>query len=148
MFENKALVRRFVEEVQGQHNLDLAEELMSPTMIDHYLEAQGLPHSTNAVGDFKRFYLSLLAAFPDLTATIHHQVAEGDLVATYKTLYGTHRGEFMGIKPTERKIALHLMDIFRVAEGRLVEHWAVIDLMGLRWQIEAKPLKSMELSKP
>jgi predicted ester cyclase len=79
----------------------------------------------------------LLAAFPDLTAVIHNQIAEGDLVATYKTLYGTHKGEFMGVPPTGKKIALQLMDFFRLADSRIVEHWAVIDFMALMRQLEA-----------
>ena len=135
--ENKVIVRRFVEEVQSQHNLDVASELMSPSMVDHYLEAQGLPHTEDAVEEFKKFYSGLLAAFPDLKAIIHNQVAEGDLVATYKTLHGTHRGEFMGVKPTGKRVALNIMDIFRIVEGKIVEHWAVIDFMGLMWQLGA-----------
>ncbi len=136
LYENKAIVRRFVEEVQSQHNLALADELMSPNIIEHYLKTQGLPHTNKGVEDFKRFYSGLLAAFPDLKAVIHTQIAEDDLVATHKTLYGTHKGEFMGVKPTGKKIALHLMDFFRIAEGKMVEHWAVIDFMGLMRQLE------------
>lgn len=137
--ENKAIVRRFVEEVQGQHKLDLAEKLISPNMIDHWNETQGRQRPENAVEDFKKFYSGLLAAFPDITAVIHHQVAEGDLVATYKTLYGTHKGEFMGVRSTGKKVALNLMDFFRIAEGRIVEHWAVMDFMGLMRQLGALP---------
>ena len=140
--ENKMVVRRFVEEVQGQHKLDLAEELMSSKMVDHYFETQGIPHTENAVKEFNKFYSNLLAAFPDITAVIHHQVAEGDLVATYKTLYGTHKGEFRGIQPTGKKIALDLMDFFRLTDGKIVEHWAVIDFMNLMRQLGAvSPVK-------
>jgi predicted ester cyclase len=136
LVKNKMIVRRFVEEVQSRHNLVLAEELMSPNMIDHYLESLGLPHSPNAVEDFKKFYSALLAAFPYSKATIQNQLAEGDLVATHKTLYGTHKGEFRGIQPTGKRIALDLMDIFRIAEGKIVEHWAVIDFMNLMRQLD------------
>jgi predicted SnoaL-like aldol condensation-catalyzing enzyme len=101
--ENKAIIRRFVEEVQGQHNLGLAEELMSPDMIDHYLEAQGLPHTKNAVEDFKKFYSGLLAAFPDITAVIHNQVAERDLVATHKTLHAHIEVSLWACSPLEKK---------------------------------------------
>jgi hypothetical protein len=55
---------------------------MSPDMIDHYLETQGLSHTEDAVEEFRKFYSGLLAAFPDVTAVIHNRVAEGDLVAT------------------------------------------------------------------
>ena len=138
--QNKMIIRRFVEEVQTQHKLELASELMSPNMVDHYLESQGSPHSPNAVEEFKKFYSDLLAAFPDIKASIHNQVAEGDLVATHKTLYGTHKGEFRGMQPTGKKIALDLMDIFRIVEGKIVEHWAVIDFMNLMRQLGASSL--------
>ncbi len=84
--ENKAIVRRFIEEVQSRHNLDLTDELFSPKMVDHYFDTQGVPHTNDAIVEFKKFYSSLLAAFPDLTAAIHKQIAEDDLVATYKTV--------------------------------------------------------------
>ncbi len=137
--ENKAVVRRFVEEVQGQHKLELADELMSPKIVDHYFDTQGIPHTENAVEDFKKFYTNLLVAFPDITAVIHYQIAEGDLVATYKTLYGTHKGEFRGVQPTGKQIELHLMDFFRLADGKMVEHWAVIDFMNLLRQLGVFP---------
>jgi predicted ester cyclase len=133
--ENKAIVGRFIEEVQSKHNLDLADELISPNMVDHYLDTQGVPHTNDAIYEFKKFYTALLSAFPDLTAVINQQVGEGDLVATYKTLHGTHKGEFRGVQPTGKRIALELIDFFRIAEGRISEHWAVIDLGGLMGQL-------------
>lgn len=67
--ENKAILRRFVEEVQSQHHLDVAKELMIPNMIEHYAETQGRPHTENTIEDFKKFYSNWLAAFSDLTAS-------------------------------------------------------------------------------
>lgn len=113
--ENKAIVRRFIEEVQSQHNLDLVDELIDPNQIDHSgLQPQGL----NAVEGFKKFFSGMLTAFPDLKAVIHSQVAEGDRVVTHKTFHGTHKGEFMGIPPTGKKVSVDVIDIFRIAEGK------------------------------
>jgi predicted ester cyclase len=67
--------------------------------------------------------------------TIDAQIAEGDLVATRKTLRGTHRGELWGLPPTGNRIEFEFIDIFRVAEGRLIEHWASIDRAALRSQL-------------
>ncbi len=137
--KNKAIVRRFVEEVQSQHNLDIVGELMDPNMIDHYYDAQGLQQPKNAIEGFKKFYSGMLAAFPDVKAVIHNQVAEGDNVVTHKMFLGTHKGEFMGIPPTGKKITVNVIDIFRIADGKMVEHWAVIDWMGLMQQLGGAP---------
>ncbi len=77
----------------------------------------------------------MLSAFPDLKAVIHDQVAEGDKVVTYKTFHGTHKGEFREIPPTGKKISVDVIDIFRIANGKMVEHWTVIDWMGLMQQL-------------
>ncbi|MFQ5674713.1 MAG: ester cyclase [bacterium] len=135
--ENKAIVRRFVEEVQSQHDLDIVGELMDTNMIDHYYDAQGLQQPKNAVEGFKKFFSGMLAAFPDIKAVIHKQVAEGDNVVTHKTLHGTHKGEFRGIPPTGKKVSVDVIDIFRIADGKMVEHWTVIDWMGLLQQLGA-----------
>lgn len=131
--ENKAIVYRFVEEVQNKHNLDAVNDLFDRNMVDH-LGQPGL----SAVEGFKRFYSGLLAAFPDLKCVIHNEVAEGDKVATHKTFHGTHKGEFMGMPPTGKKIAIDVMDIFRIAGGKMVEHWAVQDSAGLMEQLGVK----------
>ncbi|MDQ1280812.1 MAG: hypothetical protein QG670_2075 [Thermoproteota archaeon] len=86
----------------------------------------------------------MLAAFPDLIAVIHNQVVEDDLVATHKTLYGTYKGEFIGLQPTGKKIALNLMDFFRTAGGKMVEHWAVMDFLGLMRQLGALPSPTLQ----
>ncbi len=127
--ENKALVRRYVEEVQSQHNLAAIDELFSPAFINHNNE--GDPPGTEGV---KRFFTMLFAAFPDARFTIHLQLAEGDRVMTYKTLHGTHLGYFMGIPPTGKQVSLNGMDVFRVVHGKLAEHWSVTDLLELMQQ--------------
>jgi steroid delta-isomerase-like uncharacterized protein len=132
---NKALVRRFVEEAQSQHKLSVVDEVMDPNMIDHY----GQPSSLNSVEAFKQFFGGFIAAFPDVKAVIHNQVAEGDKVVTHKTFHGTHQGEFMGIPPTGKKIAIELIDIFRITGGKLVEHWAVADMMSMMQQLGVIP---------
>ncbi len=65
--QNKAIIRRFLKEVQNGHNLNVVDELMSPEMIDHFYDAQGLPQPQNAVKAFKQFYSGMLTSFPDFT---------------------------------------------------------------------------------
>jgi steroid delta-isomerase-like uncharacterized protein len=133
--ENKALVRRFIEEVQSQHKLMTVDEIMDPNMIEHY----GPPSSLNSVEAFKQFFAGFIAAFPDVNAVIHNQVAEGDMVVTHKTFHGTHKGEFRGIPPTGKKVAIELIDIFRISRGKLMEHWAVVDWMSVMQQLGISP---------
>ena len=70
---------------------------------------------------------------------IKEQIAERDLVATRKTLRGTHRGELRGLAPTGNRIAFEFLHIFRVADGQLIEHWTSMDLAALRSQMHANP---------
>jgi predicted ester cyclase len=75
------------------------------------------------------------AAFPDFRATIHDQIAEGDKVVTRKVFHGTHHGELMGVAPTGRPVEIEVIDIVRVKNGRIVEHWNVVDRLGLLQQL-------------
>jgi steroid delta-isomerase-like uncharacterized protein len=135
--ENKAVVRRFVEEVQSKHRLDLVDELFDPDYIDHAVPA-GTPPA-QGTGYFKQFYTKMLRAFPNMQGTIHDQIAEGDKVTTRKTFRGTHRGEFMGIPPTGKEVELLIIDIFRVTRGKLAEHWGAWDRLSLLEQLGAMP---------
>ncbi len=132
--ENKALVRRFVEEVQNQHNLDALDELFSPDFVDH----GGMTNPPNLEGT-KGFFTVLFAAFPDIRFTIRQQLAEGDKVMTHKTFQGTHQGQFMGIPATGKQVAFDLIDIFTLADGKITEHWVVADQLSLMQQLGAVP---------
>ena len=69
---------------------------------------------------------------------INEQLGEQDLVATRKTLRGTHRGEIWDLPPTGNRVALEFIDIFRVKDGKLVEHWTSMDLAALRTQMRPR----------
>ncbi|MDX6376601.1 MAG: hypothetical protein QOE98_904, partial [Gaiellaceae bacterium] len=75
--------------------------------------------------------------FPDHDAKVIHMVAEGDLVATYKTFTGTHDGEFFGIPPTGRRATIGVMDFVRYEDSKIAEHWNVVDVAGLMAQLGA-----------
>ncbi len=135
--ENKAVVRRFVEEVQSQHRLELVDELFDSDYIDHAVPVGTPP--TQGTEYFKQFYTMILRAVPDTQVTFHDQIAEGDKVTTRKTLRGTHRGEFMGTPPTGKEIELLIIDIFRVTGGKLAEHWGAWDRLSLLEQLGAMP---------
>jgi steroid delta-isomerase-like uncharacterized protein len=132
---NKEIVRRFVEEAQSRGNLAAIDEYLAPDFVDHSA-LPGVPPTREGV---RALFSALRAAFPDLRAEIHEQFAEGDMVITRKTLRGTHRGEFLAIAPTGRVVGLEVIDILRVVDGKLSEHWNVVDLFGLFQQMGAFP---------
>jgi steroid delta-isomerase-like uncharacterized protein len=129
--QNKALVRRLVEEVQSGHNLGLVNELLAADFVDHCVPP-GLPPDREGV---KMQFAMFLQAFPDLHVVIHEQVAEGDRVVTRKTFHGTHQGDLLGIPPSGRPVAFDVIDILRVRDGRITDHWNLVDQLGLMRQI-------------
>jgi len=132
---DKAVVRRFVDEFQTGHDQSVADELLAADFVDH---SPFGPLSPDRNGVLALFGM-LFAAFPDFRAEIHQQFADGDTVITRKTFHGTHQGEFMGIPRSGREVAFDVIDVVRVREGKMVEHWNVVDAMALMTQLGAIP---------
>jgi predicted ester cyclase len=138
--DNKRVVASFIEVCQNQHNLAAADEIFHPEFVNHYMPG-GLPivaKSSGPAGSFQAFYSMLLSAFPDARMEINEQLGERDLVATRKTLHGTHRGELWGFSPTGNSIDFEFIDIFRVKDGKLLEHWTHMDFDDLRRQMRPR----------
>ena len=133
--ENKALVRRFVDEVQSAGNIDAIDELCSPEFVNH----SAPPGVASNCEGVKQVTAMFRQAFPDSYFTVEDMVAEGDKVATRKTFHGTHEGEFMGIPPSGRSVRMGLIDIVRITDGRVVEHWSVGDNLGMMQQLGVIP---------
>ncbi len=133
--ERKALVRRFVEEVQNQDNLDLLDELVAPNFVNHSA-SPGVPPGVDGVRMVSALFRH---AFPDGRMTIEDMVAEGDKVVTRKTFEGTHQGDFMGLPPTGKPVRISLIDILRIVDGRVSDHWLEADNLGLLQQLGAIP---------
>lgn len=133
--QNKATYRRFVEDVINAGRIELVDELFSPAYVDHS-RPPGAPEGLDGVRAIPTMFRG---AFPDLAFTIELMVAEGDLVATLVTGRGTHQGPFMGIAPTGKRATWSSMGFFRVADGKIVEHWGSPDLLTLLMQLGAIP---------
>ena len=131
----KAVVRRNTEELQGEGNFELFDELFADDFLDHTPQPGRTPDKDGA----RALYHVLRAAFPDFHAEIHWQAADGDLVTTYKTYHGTYEGDFLGVPATGRKIHFETVDAMRVRDGRIVEHWGVANLFSLMQQLGALP---------
>ena len=134
--ENKSIVAEFVRRCQDQHDLAFADEVFHSGFVNHYRpEGQIIPSTQRPASGFQAFYGALLRAFPDATMEINEQIAEGDLVATRKTLRGTHQGALWDLTPTGNSVEFEFIDIFRVRDGKLIEHWTSMDLGALRNQL-------------
>lgn len=134
--QNKAIVRRFVEEVFNRGNMSVADELMAPDFVEHEELPPGIPRDREGV---KQMTTMMRSAFPDFKATIEDIIAEGNKVVIRMTWSGTQKGEFMGIAPTGKSVSIGVIDIIRIADGKLVEHWGQMDSMGMMQQLGAIP---------
>jgi predicted ester cyclase len=132
----KAIVRRNTEEVQGEGDFDVFDELFADDFVDHTPQ----PGTTPDKAGVRVLYTTLRKAFPDFHPVIHWQAVEGNLVTTYKIYHGTHRGEFFGIAPTGREVQFEAVDAMRVVEGKITEHWGVGNLLSLLIQLGATPV--------
>jgi predicted ester cyclase len=134
---NKAVVRRFVDEYQSRADERAFDELVHPDFVDHSLPPGLAPGPRGVRQQFEQ----LRATFEGLRAEILQQVAEDDLVVTRKVLRGVHRGPFLGIEPTGREVELLVIDIVRLRDGRIAEHWNVVDLLGALGQLGGDPTR-------
>jgi steroid delta-isomerase-like uncharacterized protein len=131
--EGHELVRRYVERIWVEGDIDALPELLAPTYRRHLS-----PRDEPLTLDGQRQRLAgIRAAFPDATLTVESVIAEGDLVAFRSILRGTHRGPFLGLPPTGRRFEVSIVDVLRVAHGMVVEHWGGPDMLDLVRQLGA-----------
>jgi predicted SnoaL-like aldol condensation-catalyzing enzyme len=132
---NKGVVRRFVEEVQNNRDWAVYDELNAPDFVN--LSAPpGVPSDREGG---KIFLGSFMDAFSDGRWTIDDMIAEGDLVATRKTFTGTHTGDLGQIPATGRSVSLQYVDILRLRDGRIIEHWLSMDQLSFMQQLGVVP---------
>ena len=127
-------VRRFYEETFVRGNLDSFDQLVAAEYVHH--DDPCAP--TDSPEQYKEWISGVRELFPDLELTIDDVIAEGDQVVVRGTLCATHTKEFWGLAPTGRKWTTRWINIFRVADGKIVEGWINQDRMGLQLQIEGK----------
>lgn len=132
---NKALVRRFIEEIINQGNLALADEIIA-SEFRHLA-----PHTPELRGPdgLKQFATAIRTAFPDNHCRIDELTAEADRVVCRWTATGTHRGDWMGISPTGKRGTCTGSTRFRIASGKILEQFIEWDLLGLGQQLGAVP---------
>lgn len=135
---NLAAMNRIYNEAINQGTMDVFDELVSPDVVEHE-ELPGFEPNREGV---KQYFQMMHNAFPDLHFQVDDIFAAGDKVVARITVHGTQQGEFMGMQPTGKKIAVNGIDIVRFADGKLVEHWGVTDAMTMMQQLGAIPAES------
>ena len=140
--ENKALVRREIEEIWNQGKLDVIDEIFAADFILH----EPVAGEVRGPEGLKQFVTMNRTAFPDFQLTIEDMFAEGDKVAVRWSWTGTHKGEFMGIPPTGVQVIMTGISIGHFTGGKIMEAWDYGDALGLMQQL-GMDLKPKEVEK-
>ena len=137
MAEGTGLIKRFYEDVIGNGNLALIDELTTDDIVDH---EEGLPGQPSGREGVKFFVGAMREAFPDVRLkSIEPMMTDGDLEAARVIVAGTHEGELMGVSATGKSVEFESIDIIRVEDGKVAEHWGVTDTLSLMQQLGAIP---------
>jgi steroid delta-isomerase-like uncharacterized protein len=134
---NKALVRRWFEEVWNRGREETIDELFAAHAIGYGLGDTDVP--THGPAEFKIFANNLRGAIPDIHMTIEDIMAEGDKVTVRIAVTGTHKGDQLGVAASGRRIQIAGVVMVRIANGQIVEGWNSWDQLGLLRQIGALP---------
>jgi steroid delta-isomerase-like uncharacterized protein len=116
-------------------NYDLLDATTAVDLVEH----AGYANWESGLAGWKQSLASQQAAIPDFRLEVHAILADGDKAMIHSTTRGTHLGEMMGIPPTGKVIAVEAVDILRVQDGKVVEHWGVFDEMGMMRQLGLIP---------
>jgi steroid delta-isomerase-like uncharacterized protein len=134
---NKAVVRRFVDEVFVAGRMDAVDELVAPDFVPH-----SWPGTGPGPEELKRAMTRVFAGLSDVSMTIEDMIAEDDRVAVRLTAHAVQSGEFMGMPPSGKPYTIPEIHVFRVRDGRIAEHWGQADLLGMMRQLGAMPGQS------
>jgi steroid delta-isomerase-like uncharacterized protein len=134
--DGQTLARRYFEEVWNQGKVDVLDELLAPDYVNHTPSVGNPPPGPNGLTPI---VLAIRRAFPDLHFTIEDVIQTADAVVIRTRMRGTHRGDFFGIAPTHRTVDVMQIQIERVRNNRITEHWRVTDELTLMRQLGVVP---------
>jgi steroid delta-isomerase-like uncharacterized protein len=140
MDDPKQLIRRFVEKLWNERRLDVADVIFAKDCVTHQLRS-GVPADAVARGPqaIKEHVAGWVSSFPDLRFTIEQMLGEGDLVAMQLLMEGTNQGAWMGIPASGRKLQIRMFTVYRVAQGKIVEDWVLVESLGFFQQLGVVP---------
>jgi predicted ester cyclase len=129
--EHKRITRRVLEELFDKGNLDAADELIHPDFVNH----EAPPDNPQGPEGLKETLSWLRGLWGPMRAEIEDEICEGDKVVARVMMHGRHVGEFLGQAPTGKEFAVEHIHIWRLADGKLIEHWSVRDDLGQALQL-------------
>ena len=132
--ENKAIVRRYIDEAVNKGNLGVLDELMDPNYVNPKSASGAAPGGAER---YKQGVTRTRASFPDIQVTFEYMIAEGDLIAYHSVWRGTHLGPFRGIAPTGKRVEWQATCYRRVIDGKVVEGWGTYDWLAILEQLGA-----------
>ena len=130
--ENKKIARRLIEEGWNKGRTEVVDELMAAGCRFH---DPVFPSLTSGAENYKEHIRMCRSAFPDLKFTVEDMIAERNEVVSHWTVRGTHRGQFLGMQPTEKSATFSGTTIYRIDKGKVVESWADWNLLSLMEQL-------------
>jgi steroid delta-isomerase-like uncharacterized protein len=131
---NKALMRRWFEEVWNQGRVDAIDEMFAADGVAHGLSDE--PGKTmKGPDDFRPFHDIFRGAFPDIEVVVEDTIAEGDLVAARCSVRGKHTGDHLGVAASNAPVEFTGMAIVRIKDGKIVEAWNNFDFLAMNRQI-------------
>jgi steroid delta-isomerase-like uncharacterized protein len=131
---NKSLIRRAFEQGMNSRNLGVFDEIVAPHYVNH-----DMPAPKPGPEGLKQVLLMFTEAFPDMQITLHDVIGEGETVMTRGSWKGTHKGAFRGIPATGKAVDVKFMDAWRFENGKAVENWVQMDMLGLMQQLGVVP---------
>jgi steroid delta-isomerase-like uncharacterized protein len=134
--QNKQLVVDFIQALFTKGDLDAVDRYLHPDFVDHDPPLPGGPAGREGMRDAA---VTFRAALPDWHSELDQLVEEGDVVVERFHASGTHSGELMGVPASGRTIVLQGINVFRIEDGRIIERWGRLDLLGLMHQLGLVP---------
>jgi steroid delta-isomerase-like uncharacterized protein len=138
--KNKELARRFMEEVWGKGNLEVADELLAENFVLHNPPQKVVPDKEG----YKQWVSMTTATFTTIESRVEDIIAEGDKVVIRWTYVSKHEGEYMGIPPTGKQITTTGISIDRFEEGKIVEECIEMDELGMMQQLGVVPQRGSQ----
>jgi steroid delta-isomerase-like uncharacterized protein len=143
--DNSAIIRRWFEEVWNKGRISAIDEMAAPNVVGHGQAQHGVDIGLR---EFKPFVHRFRHAFPDMQVSIHATIEQGETVVARWTATMTHRGEFLGIPATGRRVTVTGTSIQRIVDGKIIEGWDNWDQLGLLVQIGALPMTEFVAAHP
>jgi steroid delta-isomerase-like uncharacterized protein len=138
MDANKTIVKRVVEEILNKGDMSAFDELFADDYVMHNMPVPDIPGNKEG---FRKIVLATRQAFPDVNVHIDDIVAEGEFAVFHDRVEATSKGDFMGVPPNGKRVQWTEIHFFKIRDGKIIEHWANFDQLGILQQLDALSLK-------